>query len=94
MPNTRASENRQPSDIEQGQDERPELTIVGGSHPGCVHHWLLGEPTAGLIAANCRKCGAQRMYGAAPESTGRFDDYRALTASSTYHQGGQTRRSA
>jgi len=70
------------------------LTIVDGDHPACIHHWMLGEPVAGLIAAHCRKCGARRAYGATPDSTGRFDDYRELTASSTYHQGGPARRSA
>jgi hypothetical protein len=32
--------------------------------PVCQHHWLLGQPRAGLIQASCRKCGTEREYPA------------------------------
>jgi len=54
--------------------------------PECVHHWILGEPFQGRIIGRCRKCGADRAYLATPESTDRFDDYRELTATSSYHE--------
>jgi hypothetical protein len=43
----------------------------------CRHHWLLGQPENGVIAASCRNCGERRLYpavlddldpGAEPES--------------------------
>jgi hypothetical protein len=30
----------------------------------CCHHWVLGAPQDGLIKANCRKCGGERVYPA------------------------------
>ena len=30
----------------------------------CAHHWILGQPRAGLIDGTCRKCGALRAYPA------------------------------
>ena len=65
----------------------PDLQIVDGTQPSCVHHWLLGEPAAGWIVGRCKRCGATRTYPASPESTDRFDDYRELTAASSYHAG-------
>ena len=52
----------------------------------CVHHWVLSDPAAGQVLGRCRHCHASRIYPAAPESTQRFDDYRELTASSSYAQ--------
>lgn len=54
--------------------------------PTCVHHWLLGEPASGVIEGSCQRCGEQRQYSAALESTQRFDDYRELTAPTAYGQ--------
>ena len=62
-----------------------ELQIVDGTQPSCVHHWMLGEPAGGLIVGRCRRCNATRTYPASPDSTDRFDDYRELTASSSYN---------
>ena len=64
-----------------------ELAIVDveGEPPACVHHWLLGEPAGGMVVGRCKRCDATRVYPASPESTDRFDDYRELTASSSYH---------
>lgn len=64
-----------------------ELQIVDTEQPSCVHHWLLGEPTSGLVVGRCKRCDATRVYPASPESTDRFDDYRELTASSSYLAG-------
>jgi hypothetical protein len=33
----------------------------------CRHHWMLGQPRDGEIAATCRTCGAERVYPAAPD---------------------------
>ena len=30
----------------------------------CPHHWLLGQPNAGVIEAVCKKCGMPRVYPA------------------------------
>lgn len=30
----------------------------------CRHHWLLGQPEDGVIAAVCRNCGRRRSYPA------------------------------
>ena len=30
----------------------------------CRHHWLLGQPEAGVVRASCRNCGAVRDYPA------------------------------
>ena len=66
----------------------PELQIVSDeAQPSCVHHWLLSEPTDGWVTGECRRCQATRRYPASPESTDRFDDYRELTAASSYGQG-------
>lgn len=64
-----------------------ELQLVDGTHPACVHHWVLGDPTSGLVVGRCKRCNATRAYPASPESTDRFDDYRELTATSDYLQG-------
>ena len=63
-------------------DGEPVLAVL----PACIHHWMLGDPANGRIIGQCRKCGAERVYLANPESTDRFDDYRELTATSSYHQ--------
>jgi hypothetical protein len=34
------------------------------SDPNCQHHWILGQPQNGAIAASCRKCGEKRNYPA------------------------------
>lgn len=52
--------------------------------PTCVHHWMLSEPAGGWVRGTCRRCSATREYPASPESTDRFDDYRELTAASSY----------
>ena len=52
--------------------------------PTCVHHWLLGEPASGRVVGRCKRCGATKAYPASPDSTDRFDDYRELTATSSY----------
>ncbi|MNC95788.1 hypothetical protein D3C83_129870 [compost metagenome] len=54
------------------------------SRRNCVHHWLLGDPAQGTIRGQCRLCRATRTFPASPESTQRFDDYRELTAPSSY----------
>ena len=64
-----------------------ELQIVDATQPSCVHHWLLGEPASGVIVGRCKRCDATRLYPASPESTDRFDDYRELTATSSYLEG-------
>jgi hypothetical protein len=72
----------------------PELvTVDEGTEPEaptCVHHWMLGEPTSGMVVGRCRRCDATRIYPASPGSTDRFDDYRELTASSSYNAGRQS----
>lgn len=30
----------------------------------CRHHWVLGQPVAGRIDAQCKICGQSRMYPA------------------------------
>jgi len=35
-----------------------------GQDQDCRHHWLLGQPQDGSIAALCRKCGGRRVYPA------------------------------
>ena len=30
----------------------------------CAHHWVLGQPKAGIIEGTCRKCGSVRIYPA------------------------------
>jgi hypothetical protein len=65
-----------------------ELQIVDGTQqPSCVHHWLLSDPASGVVVGRCRRCNATRVYAASPESTDRFDDYRELTATSSYNAG-------
>jgi len=67
-------------------DGQPELRLVTTlDPPACVHHWLLGEPVNNRILGRCRRCGAQRVYSNSVEGTDRFDDYRELTAGSTYY---------
>jgi hypothetical protein len=60
----------------------------------CVHRWVLGEPNEGRIHGRCRLCDATRIYPAVPEGNDRFDDYRELTAASSYHWARAERRSA
>lgn len=60
----------------------------------CVHRWVLGEPNEGRIRARCRLCEATRIYPAVPEGNDRFDDYRELTAASSYHWARSERKSA
>lgn len=70
-----------------GLSPKPKLTVVTDEPPECVHHWLLGEPAEGQITARCVKCEGTRIFAASPQSTDRFDDYRELTASSSYNAG-------
>lgn len=30
----------------------------------CCHHWILGQPSQGVIGASCKKCGALKDYPA------------------------------
>ena len=30
----------------------------------CCHHWILGQPSNGVIGASCKKCGAVKEYPA------------------------------
>ena len=53
--------------------------------PHCVHHWILGDAVGGRIPGRCKRCGARRVYANSIEGIDRFDDYRELTASSTYY---------
>ena len=70
-------------------DGQPELRLVTStamsSGLACVHHWLLGEPVNNRILGRCKRCGAQRVYANSVEGTDRFDDYRELTATSSYY---------
>lgn len=66
------------------QTSRTDLQLIPAAGPACVHHWVLGEPADGTITGRCRRCAATRVYPAQPVSTDRFDDYRELTASSSY----------
>ena len=60
----------------------------------CIHRWVLGEPIEGEIHGQCRLCDATRTYPANPEGNDRFDDYRELTAASSYHWARNERKSA
>ena len=60
----------------------------------CVHRWVLGEPNQGQIFARCRHCDSTRTYPAVTEGNDRFDDYRELTAASSYHWARSERKSA
>jgi hypothetical protein len=40
------------------------VTLIKQALDACQHHWLLGQPDQGSIAAVCRKCGAARLYPA------------------------------
>ena len=66
-------------------DSQPELRLVESGPPACVHHWLLGDPVNNQIVGRCKRCGARRVYSGSVEGTDRFDDYRELTASSSYY---------
>ena len=35
----------------------------------CVHHYVLGEPSEGVVQGRCRRCGAERTWPAAPGGT-------------------------
>lgn len=65
----------------------PAISTATMATPGCVHHWLLGDPFEGRIPASCKRCGASKGFSTNPEGTERFDDYRELTQSSTYYGG-------
>lgn len=43
----------------------------------CRHHWLLGQPSEGIVRGNCRNCGAERQYPAFLDDYG-FDTDRAI----------------
>jgi hypothetical protein len=43
----------------------------------CRHHWLLGQPSQGIVQGKCRKCGAQREYQAFMDDYG-FDTERTI----------------
>jgi hypothetical protein len=62
-----------------------ELRLLSES-PACVHHWVLAEPVAGVVAGRCRRCGGERAFPATPEGTERFDDYRELAQSRSYYE--------
>jgi len=62
--------------------EHPDLTLVPRDIPACIHHWVLGEPVAGVVPGHCKRCGLDRGFPAHPEGLDRFDDYRELTESS------------
>jgi len=62
--------------------ELPDLTIASREAPACIHHWVLGEPVAGVVPGHCKRCGTDRGFPAHPEGIDRFDDYRELTESS------------
>jgi len=38
-------------------------TLTNAQSP-CLHHWLLGQPAEGSVAAVCRWCGVKRLYPA------------------------------
>lgn len=57
----------------------------------CVHHWVLSDPSDGMIPGVCKRCGANRGFPTNPEGVERFDDYREITQASSYYQ---DRRSA
>jgi hypothetical protein len=64
----------------------PTLRVVDESHAnGCVHHWVLTDPSNGVIPGVCKRCGAERGFPTNPEGVERFDDYRELTQSSSYY---------
>ena len=60
----------------------------------CVHRWVLGDPDGGVIRGQCRNCNAKRVYSTTPEGNDRFDDYREITAASSYHWSRSERKSA
>jgi hypothetical protein len=43
----------------------------------CRHHWLLGQPSQGIVRGSCRNCGAERQYPAFLDDYG-FDPDRAI----------------
>lgn len=55
--------------------ETPNLMDTTPELPSCIHHWLLNEPEAGMIAGRCKRCGLDRLFPARPEGLDRFDDY-------------------
>ena len=52
----------------------------------CVHHWILADPTDGVIPGICKRCGANRGFPTNPEGVERFDDYREITQASSYYK--------
>lgn len=61
-----------------------ELQIVSSEGTTCVHHWMLADPDGGQVIGECRNCLATKVFPASPESTQRFDDYREMTAPTSY----------
>jgi hypothetical protein len=43
----------------------------------CRHHWLLGQPSEGIVQGRCRDCGAEREYSAFLDDYG-FEADRAI----------------
>jgi len=35
----------------------------------CTHHWILGDPSGGIIGAGCLNCGAERTFKAYVDGT-------------------------
>ncbi len=71
-----------------------ELPVREAATRSCVHRWVLGEPDNGLIPGRCKRCHATRTYPVNPDGNERFDDYRELTAASSYHWARTERKSA
>src|SRR3970040_1158032 len=44
--------------------EAPDTPLRQAQDKACRHHWLLGQPADGSIAAFCRECGSTRHYPA------------------------------
>jgi len=44
--------------------EAPDTPLRQAQDKACRHHWLLGQPADGSIAAVCRECGSTRHYPA------------------------------
>lgn len=66
-----------PEPLEAGSSLRVRAPSPESLTP-CVHHWLLSEPVAGVIAGRCKRCGGERDFPATPEGIERLEDYREL----------------